>query len=387
MMMDRLVSFYSRFVIRHPYLVLAAVVLVSIAAAVLAGTIQTEESDDQDMLPQDIEAIRTITFIEDEFGSTNDVFIAVEVDPLYEGSNEVRDVRDPRVLRYLDQLTVLSMHTDDVLEVASPVPMLKSMNNGRLPQSIKEVVELTDKNGLLTGYFSSDYSLALIKIRSTDDVDLYQLEADLNQLLTQTPAPPGVAAQLGGAAMEGVVVEKSIPEDMSRTTTFSLAGILIIILLLFRSVKFGFTPLSTIVLGSMWAMGFVGLIGMGLTAQTSGVLSMIMGIGIDFGIQVVTRYRLEVQNLSPQDAMELTLKRVTVPMATTTLAALIGFRAMSLGKLTFLADMGTIMSYGVAACMLAAVTAVPALIIIFDTVNFKIIFKKLIWRFEHELEI
>ena len=69
--------------------------------------------------------------------------------------------------------------------------------------------------------------------------------------------------------------------------------------------------------------------------------------------------------------MAVTLNNVIVPMLTTTLAALIGFQAMSLGKLTFLGDMGTIMSYGVAASMVAAITIVPALIIIFDTVDLK----------------
>src|SRR5450756_404718 len=95
---------------------------------------------------------------------------------------------------------------------------------------------------------------------------------------------------------------------------------------------------------------------------------MIMGIGIDFGIQLVTRYRLELQNLStlnghhpqfqlgPREAMEVTLNNVIIPMLTTTLAALIGFQAMTLGRLTFLGDMGTMMSYGVAASMIAAIT-------------------------------
>jgi len=132
---------------------------------------------------------------------------------------------------------------------------------------------------------------------------------------------------------------------------------------------------------------------MGMSSQTSGVLSMIMGIGIDFGIQVVTRYRFEMENipglkerhpdldLGPKDAMAVTLNNVIVPMLTTTLAALIGFEAMSLGKLTFLGDMGTIMSYGVAASMVAAITIVPALVIIFDTVDLKK-YIKLFNRFE-----
>ena len=53
-----------------------------------------------------------------------------------------------------------------------------------------------------------------------------------------------------------------------------------------------------------------------------------------------------------------------MPMATTTLAALIGFQAMSLGELTVMADMGTMMSYGIACCFLAAITIVPAILVI-----------------------
>ncbi len=182
--------------------------------------------------------------------------------------------------------------------------------------------------------------------------------------------------------MESQIMEKSIGPDMAKTSIYSLIGILVIILVLFRSIKYGFTPMTTIIFGSIWAMGYVGLIGMGLTSETSGVLSMIMGIGIDFGIQVVTRYRLELPGKSPEEAMVVSLNNVIIPMSTTTLAALIGFGAMSLGKLTFLADMGTIMGYGVVASMFAAITVVPALIVIIDKINIKNMYKNLMNRFE-----
>ena len=198
------------------------------------------------------------------------------------------------------------------------------------------------------------------------------MESELDKIINELSPPPGIQTTVGGAAMEGVVMEKNIGPDMAKTSLYSLIGILVIILVLFRSIKYGFTPMTTIIFGTLWAMGYVGFIGMGMSSQTSGVLSMIMGIGIDFGIQVVTRYRFELQNipglkerhpnmdLGPKDAMAVTLNNVIIPMLTTTLAALIGFQAMSLGKLTFLGDMGTIMSYGVAASMVAAITIVPA---------------------------
>lgn len=381
-MINRLIDRYSRFVTSRPFIVLMAVIVISAFAIMMAGTIKVNNTEQRDFLPKDVEVMNTLFKIEDEFGSTNMVFLVVEIDPQYAGSDEVSDVRDPVVIRYMERLSQLAQHTEDVIDVSSPASMLKSLNNGRLPQSLREIQDITGKNGLFDRYFSKDYTMSLVRIQTTDDVDLNNLEDELGKILKEVPVPPGINAQLGGTVLEGQVMSKSIGPDMAKTTTYSLVGILLVILILFRSVKYGFTPMTTIIFGSLWAMGYVGLIGLGLTSQTSGVLSMIMGIGIDFGIQVVTRYRLELPGRSPQDAMTVSLNNVIVPMSTTTLAALIGFQAMSLGKLTFLADMGTIMAYGVVASMLAAITVVPALIIIFDSMDLKNTFKKIIDRFE-----
>ena len=393
-MSNKIIEVYSNFITKFPVLVLVIMLLVSVFAIQMAGTIKTKKSDTKSMLPQDAEAIKTLNSIENEFGSTNSVSFAVELDPLYTGSDEVRDVRDPRVIQYTDQLSELALHTDNVIDVTGPATVLKSINGGRLPQSSREIQDLANKNGLLDRYISKDYTLALVTIRTTDDVDLSKLEPELEKILQQVPKPPGITASIGGSVMESQIMQTAIAPDMAKTSLYSLVGILIIVLVLFRSIKYGFTPMTTIIFGTLWTMGYVGLIQMGLSSQTSGVTSMIMGIGIDFGIQLVTRYRLELQNLStlnehhpqfqlgPRDAMEVTLNNVIIPMLTTTLAALIGFQAMSLGRLTFLGDMGTMMSYGVAASMIAAITIVPAIILIIDTMNMKNIGIKLMNRFE-----
>lgn len=377
---------YARCITRHPYLVLLLVILVSVFAVQMALTVETKMFVVKDLLPPDEEVMSTLEIIEDNFGNVDTVFFAVAVNPSHQGSDEVRDIRDARVVQYLDQISELALHTEDVAEVRSPSHILRTMNDGRLPQSTREIRELSHKNGLLTGYFSQDHDLARVRILIDDDADLEELETELTKILAQVPRPPGVEVSLGGTAIESMVMEKTIPTDMARTTTASLFGIVVIVLVLFRSVKYGFLPLSAIAFGSIWAMGFVGLIGMELSAATAGVLSIIMGIGIDFGIQVATRYRLELHTKKPEDAMEQTLRSVIIPMSITASAAVIGFQAMSLGRLGYLGEMGSIMSYGVAASMLAALTAVPALIIIFDTVDLKILIKKLNWRYKYEQE-
>ena len=374
-MIQELIDKYAHFVAHHPYHILIFVIILSAFAFVMTSTITTETTGLEDYLPETIEAINTFYDIEDKFGSTDAIYIVVETDPSYSGSDEIRDLRDPRVLRYVGQLSELALHTEDVISVSSAADTIKTLNDGRLPQSLREVQELTDKNGLLGEHISDDYTMSLVRIYLIDsNVDLVTLKVELEKIIGSTPRPPGVKTTLGGSSLEGQAMEESIGPDMQRTSTYSLVGILIVVLVLFRSPKYGFIPLTTIVFGTLWAMGYVGLIGMGMTSNTSGVISMIMGIGIDFGIQVTTRYRFEREHMTPADAMSLSLSRVIFPMSTTALAALIGFQAMSMGELTFMADMGRMMSYGVAACMVAAITVVPCLILVADTLEISRIF-------------
>jgi predicted RND superfamily exporter protein len=93
-----------------------------------------------------------------------------------------------------------------------------------------------------------------------------------------------------------------------------------------------------------------------------------LGIGIDFGIQIINRYRQELKNTNNdvEESMRISITKVFYPLFTTTLAALIGFNAMSLGQLTIMADMGKMMGYGVFFCFLAAISFVPAITIIVE---------------------
>jgi predicted RND superfamily exporter protein len=98
---------------------------------------------------------------------------------------------------------------------------------------------------------------------------------------------------------------------------------------------------------------------------------MIMGIGIDFGIQVTKRFRYELQIRKKEEAMVNTLSNVFYPMCITTLAAVIGFKCLALGKLPVMADMGTMMATGVVFCMIAALTVVPAILVLFERKSIK----------------
>jgi len=362
--LKNIIKSYSGFVANHPYVILFLVLIVTSFAFVYAGNVQTESMDTKDMLPDDIEVMVALDTIDNQFGGSDSVMIAIELKPEYKNSDEPRDVRDPDLINYINLLSESATHVDDVLRVTSTSTILKLSNGNRLPKTFSEIKNQTKDNPLFNNYISKDYSMSIIRISLSDDFKENDIIYDLNNIINEIPKPSGVKASLAGQTIAMPIVEQQLGPDMARTSRYSLIGILIILLLLFRSIRFGLTPLATIGIGILWAFGYIGLIGMNLTSATSGVISMIMGIGIDFGIQTVSRFRYELKKSTPENAISLTLNSILMPMAITTMAALIGFRAMSLGELTMMGDMGTMMSYGITACFLAAITVVPAILVI-----------------------
>lgn len=361
-----LIENYSKIVANKPWIVLIVSLIFTGIMFYGVSTMKMTGMDYEDILPQGIEVIDSMKVVQNEFGGTESAIIVIELNPSVANSNEPKDVRDPRIISYVDVLSQKIRYASYVKEISSVSESVKKINNGYLPSSLSESKNLLGSSA--SNLISSDYTMTLIRIRLNEDASSHsdEIEKELSEIIDETEKPAGISVQLAGETMTGPIMKRMIQPDMSKTSIISFAGIIIVLLFLFHSLKNGLLPLTTILFGTVWAMGFTSLIGMGISPATSGVISMIMGIGIDFGIQIIARFKQELRTHDKRKAMEITLNGIFVPMLTTTLAALVGFSAMSLGKLKLMGEMGTMMSLGVAFCMLAAITIVPSILVIFE---------------------
>jgi predicted RND superfamily exporter protein len=329
--------------------------------------------DYKDILPADLDAIKASNLFADNFGTTDSVNFVIELDPEIAKSNEPRDVRDYEVLEYMDRLQQYISSSKQVSSTNSAVTILKTMNDGHIPKDKAQIKAAMEKNGLLKNYISEDGTTALISINLEENYNDAELLDDMNDALRAVDAPLGVNAQVSGSIIADTIVHNMLSDDMATTSELSMFGIIFILILSFWSIRYGLMPLTTIIIGVIWAMGFIGFIGLGMNSATSGVISMIMGIGIDFGIQIVNRFRQEyTKTKDVEGSMRTTLENVMFPLFITTLAALIGFKAMSMGQLTIFADMGNMMAFGVAFCFLVSVTVVPVITMYAEKVYYRI---------------
>lgn len=365
--MKKPIKKYAGFVSNNPKMVLVICLAISILMVLGTQMIETKKNDYQDMLPEDYDVIKAYETISEEFGGAQAGKIVIQIDNSYANSNELKSVLEPEALRYSLKIENYLSKLDYVEEV-SGFGQIVEKNKGSIPNDISLLRKISDSYG--KGHISKDESMALIKISFDEEIDSKIATNEISELINKINSPEGFKVGLSGSVFEDVIVQEQLGPDMQRTSTFSIIAIITILFLLFRSFKGIAMPLTTIIFGVLWAMGFLGLMSMGLSSMTSGTISMIMGIGIDFGIQIMNRYNQELKKQEKKAAMEKTLEGVLKPIITTALACLIGFQAMSLGELSMMSELGNIMSLGVVFCMLAAISIVPCLLIIFSKDRF-----------------
>ena len=361
---------YAKFVSHHALVVLAIFFIFTIFMGYQASLMETAGTSQKDWLPEDVEVVSTYELIADQFaGSFSSSTIAVQTEPRYAKSDEIRDVRDPEVLRYVDLLAERAKLVYGVVSAESAADVIKGVNGGRIPSSLRSVKSLLEHNEqaeqLIRHYLSDDYSMTVVRLNLQEDVDAHEAVEELRELI-KMDKPEGVSVDITGGPVIDVTTEELAEETMGMTSSISFALIIVILIIIFASLKYGLIPLLTIAFGLIWANGTLVLAGFNITPETSGVMAMIMGIGIDFGIQVTKRFRYELRTQKREDAMVDTLKNVFYPMTITTIAAVIGFKCLSLGKLPVMKDMGTMMATGVVFCAIAALTVVPAILVLLE---------------------
>ncbi len=346
----------------RPYAIIVLIILLSALAQYGNSMLKQKVEDNSDMIPDTYDEISSLNKISDEFGGVKSGNMVVEIEPVVGGSNEVRDVREPKVMEYVRLLAENAALVESVESAASAADMVEV--EGRIPHSIQSIKDALAKNPQSQTYVSSDYTMTLVKLSLMPDAVDEEVYDDMTRVVESTPAPAGVKASLSGDFATSTSMHRTLSPDMARTSMFSMVGILFIIIMMFRSLRYGLTSLTAIIFGVTWTFGLMGLLGWEVTNVTSGGASMIMGIGIDFGIQIVSRFRIELRKLKIREAMAETVRVVAMPMGTTTIAALIGFQAMSMGELKVLSDLGRMMSIGVLCCMIAALTVVTSALVL-----------------------
>jgi uncharacterized protein len=136
---------------------------------------------------------------------------------------------------------------------------------------------------------------------------------------------------------------------------YSLIAIAILVFFHFRSIGAVILSLLPVVIGVLWLVGMMGWFGIPFNPANIMTLPLVIGIGVTNGIHILNRF---AEEHTPGILSRSTGKAVLV----SGLTAIAGFGSLMLAKHRGIHSLGFIMATGIAACMIAALTFLPALL-------------------------
>lgn len=146
---------------------------------------------------------QTSELIADQFpGSLRKLNIVVELEPRVARSEEIRDVRDPEVLKYVDLLSKRAKLVDGVVDAHSAADIIKEASDGRIPKTLRSVLSLLEekdetKRQQIYDYISKDYSMTLVRLKIDDDAEAAEIVEEIKEVIN-IGRPAGTSVAIAG---------------------------------------------------------------------------------------------------------------------------------------------------------------------------------------------
>jgi len=148
---------------------------------------------------------------------------------------------------------------------------------------------------------------------------------------------------------------ESLRSSYVQAAYYSLAAITLIVLIHFRSPLSLALTLVPVGVGFLWLGGIMGYFNIPLNPANIMTLPLVIGIGVTNGIHILNRF---AEEQTPNILARSTGKAVLV----SGLTAIAGFGSLILAQHRGIRSLGYIMSAGLATCMIAGLTFLPALL-------------------------
>ena len=335
--------------------------------------------DDDSQVNQDWQEVKA----DGEFDVGNAVYVAVETDQLY----------DPETIRAIDRLDRRYSSADEFTSVTSLADVVRAGNGGEIPETERGVRAAIDRTAAmdpsaerLVANLNPDSRTAFV-IATYGEVDVPDAEDQYFGFLPGTEGgvvsetvadetdatwlPPHVDVTITGTPVFETAAFGLMLPEMVQLFAIAFAIIFTIVFLVMRGrVERAWEvalPLSTAIIALIYMLGMMGLVGFQFNAIMLGVLPIALGLGIDFSLQLHTRYIEERENgREPVDAAgaaaRTTGNTLLLAMATTS----IGLGALLISAVPPTRQLGATAAFGVVAATALSLTYLVALLVHFD---------------------
>jgi len=214
-------------------------------------------------------------------------------------------------------------------------------------QNTSSTLTVNDLPVALRDQFISPDGQFLIQVYPKTDVwQRKNQQAFVTQMRTIDPNVTGTPVQL-------YEYETLLKKSYVQAAWYALIAIAFVVLVHFRSLSAVVLALLPVGIGGLWLCGLMGGFDIPFNLANIMTLPLVIGIGVTNGIQILNRF---AEERTPGILSRSTGKAVLV----SGLTAIAGFGSLVLAQHRGIRSLGQVMAMGIALCMIAALTFLPA---------------------------
>ena len=373
-------------IIRFRFLVIAAVLGVTLAAAMQLQYLRFE-SDAESMIPPNDPVLHYNDVVEERFGMLDLIIVGVLNDNPQENG-----VFNPRTLGIVKEFSekiallpgIKAVRDEDVTSVAT-MDNITGTSDGMAvdpfmeepPRSAAALAALQDAlfdNAMFVDWVvSRDGTGLLIMARMESSGGTLEgvarrsaIYRTIRDMIREKEAA-GVPEQFhiaGRGAME-VTFSEDARSDMELFMPLVLCIVLGTLYLTYRSLRGVLLPLAVVIISVIWSMGLMAWLGVPMYFISTMMPVTLMAIGVAYGIHILSRYYDEILSQAEPDAntaVMAAMGEMWKPVIFTALTTAAGFLSFLTAAMVPIRYFGLFTSVGVLAEMIVSLTLFPAVL-------------------------
>jgi uncharacterized protein len=226
-----------------------------------------------------------------------------------------------------------------------PPPDLRPVTLADLPPTFR--LPLVERDGT-TGHIGLAFpkKVGFMNARETQEiVDLVRGSIDRG----------GGHAQAVGQPMLFADIARAIVHDGPIATVIAFSMVVLLVLAALRRLRPSLLVLGSLLLGVLWLVGIAAWARVKLNFLNFVVFPITFGIGVDYAVNIVQRWRLE-----GPDSIHRVLRETGGAVGLCSLTTIIGYASLIVADNRALRGFGLLASLGEVACVTAALLALPA---------------------------
>ncbi len=286
-------------VLKHPKLVIVGTILV-ILLSVFGITRVWINTSFLDNFEKDSDIVKTDTLVNMRFGGTSTINVILD-------SSREDTFKDPAVLELMWEVQRGSLELEKVGDAISLVDYLKRMNRvmhedreefDRIPENSDMVAqylllyEMSGDPDNLWKVVDSDYKGANLKIQlKSDDSQTIKRVVAYFDTYKDRFAQQGIEVRYAGSGYKSMVFADLILRGQLSSLALSILIVMGLVTLMFRDLRLGFVASIPVSISILVNFGIMGILAIPLTSSTALISSIAVGIGVDYAIHFIERYK------------------------------------------------------------------------------------------------